>query len=45
MKKGIFTFTGATNGTRIHDLPLTMGMLYLLSYGGAYFPETSSIIN
>ena len=27
-------FYGATSGTRTHDLPLTMGMLYKLSYGG-----------
>ena len=28
---------GATSGTRTHDLPLTMGMLYQLSYGGGLF--------
>ncbi len=28
---------GATSGTRTHDLPLTMGMLYQLSYGGTDF--------
>lgn len=37
--------TGATSGTRTHDLPLTMGMLYQLSYGGkSDFWKTTNFI-